>query len=344
MESELVTVLMPAYNVGKYLHESIVSILTQTYSDFIFLIINDGSTDQTEEIILSYKDPRIRYIKNEKNLGYIASLNKGIDMITSKYIVRMDADDIAVPHRLESQVQFMECRPDVAVCGSGKINFYSGRPDSETSVFTITDEKQLLLSSIFNTSIPHPSAILRNKILQDNGLRYDEAYYYAEDKAMWLDMAQYGYLANIEEPLIKYRIHLNQVSIKHNEIQRVNSITKSKLVLARYGILLKDEELRPLRLICYPQVCERISDLYAVEFLIDKLKNSLSQLEEFNADFVSSFLSDRFYTLIIRSTSLGIPLIKFVQQSKMVDLGQFDLKFFIKAVLKRSTRGITVEQ
>ena len=344
MNSELVTVLMPAYNVAKFLNESIDSILNQTYTNFKFVIINDGSCDETEDIILSYKDPRIEYIKNKKNLGYIASLNKGIDLISSKYIVRMDADDIAVPHRLERQLEFMESRPDVAVCGSGKINFFSGKVNSETSVYTITDEKQLLLSSIFNTSIPHPSAILRNQILQNTGLRYDEAYYYAEDKAMWLDMAQYGNLANILEPLIKYRIHLNQVSIEHNEVQRVNSITKSQLVLARYGIIIKEEELRPLRLICYPQICEKLSDLYDVESLIHKLKTGFLQREEFNSDFVSSFLTDRLYTLISRSTSLGLPLMKFVQHSKLAELGQFDLRFYVKTLLKRSTRGVPVEQ
>ncbi|HSJ68094.1 MAG TPA: glycosyltransferase family 2 protein [Anditalea sp.] len=344
IDQKLVTVLMPAYNVGKFLRESIDSILSQTYPDFNFLIINDGSTDNTEDIILSYDDPRINYIKNEKNIGYIASLNKGIDLISSKYIVRMDSDDIALSHRLEKQVEFMESRPDVAVCGSGKINFYSGKKGTETSVYTITNEKHLLFSSIFNTSIPHPSAILRNDILQKNGLRYDKDYYYAEDKAMWLDMSQYGALSNIEEPLVKYRIHLNQVSIKHNEIQRVNSITKSKLVLARYGVTIYDEELRPLRLLCYPQICEKVTDLFEVESLIEKLIDNLESQEMFDKQFVSTFLQDRLFTLVSRSTTLGLPLLNFINQSKFSKYNSFDYRFFIKTLLKRSTRGVAVEQ
>jgi len=343
MGAELVTVLMPAYNVGKYLNESIDSILAQTYTNFQFLIINDGSTDQTEEIILTYKDPRITYIKNEKNIGYIASLNKGLELISSRYIVRMDADDIALPHRIEKQVQLMESRPDIAVCGSGKINFLNAKPNSETAVYTITDERQLLFSSIFNTSIPHPSAILRNTILQENGLKYDENFYYAEDKAMWLDMSQFGNLINIQEPLIKYRIHLNQVSIQHNEIQRQNSLTKSQLVLGRYGIQINEEELWPLRLICYPQICESVSDLFAVESLIKKLKRGFSQRDEFLPEFVTSFLADRLYTLVIRSTTLGLPLLGFINHSDMADFNQFDLRFYIKTMLRRSTRGIEVE-
>jgi len=344
MTKELVTVLMPAYNVSAYIRESIDSILAQTYTEFEFLIINDGSTDDTEEIILSYKDPRIIYIKNESNIGYIASLNKGIDHISSKYIVRMDADDLALPHRIEKQVAFMESRPDVAVCGSGKINFYSGKNKTETSTYTITDEKNLLFSSIFNTSIPHPSAILRNELLQKYALRYDPAYYFAEDKAMWLDMAEFGALANIEEPLIKYRIHLNQVSIKHNEVQRINSITKSRLILARYGVNLKDEELHPLRLICYPQICKNLSDLYEVELLVIKLTDILSKNDEFDPIFVSYFLQGRLYTLVSRATSLGLPLLRFIQNSKLSKYGQFDSRFYIKALLKKSTRGVTIDQ
>jgi len=343
MDKDLVSVLMPAYNVGKFLHESIDSILNQTYSKFTFVIINDGSTDDTEEIILSYNDPRIRYIKNRENLGYIASLNKGIDLINSKYIIRMDADDIALPHRLEKQVGFMENRPDVAVCGSGKINFYGGKNVNETSVYTVTNEKHLLFSSIFNTSIPHPSAILRNDVLKKNSLRYDPTYYYAEDKAMWLDMSQYGALANIEEPLIKYRIHLNQVSIKHNEIQRINSINKSRQVLDRYGVNLKDEELYPLRLICYPQICGKLSDLFDVESLIIKLTNGLSMQDEFDHRFVSSFLQNRLFILVSRSTTLGLPLLGFIQKSQFSQYKQFDSRFYIKTLLKRSTRGVTVE-
>ncbi|KEO72594.1 glycosyltransferase family 2 protein [Anditalea andensis] len=344
MDHPLVTVLMPAYNVGKYLNESIDSILSQTYGEFVFLIINDGSTDNTEEIILGYKDKRIKYLRNEHNIGYIESLNKGIDLISSKYILRMDADDVALPDRLEKQVNLMESRPDVVVCGSGKINFYSGEPHTESVAYTISDENHLLFSSIFNTSIPHPSAILRTDILKLYGLKYDKDYYYAEDKAMWLDMAQYGKLYNIEEPLIKYRIHLNQVSIKFNETQRVNSITKTKLVLARHGLELDVNELHPLRLICYPQVCEKITDIYQVEALVFKIKNHFGKVGGFDEIFVSSFLNGRLYTLVSRSTVLGLSLLKFIQSSNLLHFSDFDYKFYIKTFLKRSTRGLLVSQ
>ena len=107
-----ISVVMPAYNAEKYIGESIDSILNQTYGDFEFIIINDGSRDSTKEIILSYSDNRIVYLENEINSGIVVTLNKGLKYATGEYIARMDADDIAVAERLEKQIEFMEKNKD----------------------------------------------------------------------------------------------------------------------------------------------------------------------------------------------------------------------------------------
>ena len=101
----ILTVLMPVYNSEKYLAEAIESILSQSYTDFEFLIINDGSTDRSETIIKSYNDKRIIYIKNKSNLGLIKTLNKGISLVKTKYLARMDSDDKSHPERLKKQIQ-----------------------------------------------------------------------------------------------------------------------------------------------------------------------------------------------------------------------------------------------
>lgn len=118
MRSPTVSVLMPVYNGAKYLHEAVKSILDQTYADFEFLIVNDGSTDDSEKIILSFKDPRIVIIKNEINIGLINSLNKGLTIAKGKYIARMDADDVAMPQRLELQVKEFNTNPNAIVIGT----------------------------------------------------------------------------------------------------------------------------------------------------------------------------------------------------------------------------------
>jgi len=111
-----ISVLMSAYNAEKYISESIESILNQTFNDFEFIIINDGSTDNTEKIIKSYNDKRIKYISQE-NIGVSKSLNRGLKIATGKYIAKLDADDVSYPERLEEQFKFMENNPTYVVCG-----------------------------------------------------------------------------------------------------------------------------------------------------------------------------------------------------------------------------------
>ena len=119
MDEPVVSVLMSVYNARPdELRQSIESILNQTYGDFEFIIINDGSTNETEDVILSYKDKRIRYVKNETNLKIIASLNKGLKLCRGKYIARLDADDYSAPLRLEHQVKYMEEHPNVGGLGT----------------------------------------------------------------------------------------------------------------------------------------------------------------------------------------------------------------------------------
>lgn len=113
-----ISVLMPVYNSEKYLNEAIESILNQTFVDFEFIIINDASNDNSENIIESYQDSRIKYFKNEKNLGVAKTLNKGLKLAQGKYIARMDSDDISLPERLYKQFKFMEVYNDIDVCGS----------------------------------------------------------------------------------------------------------------------------------------------------------------------------------------------------------------------------------
>ena len=114
-----VSVLMPVYNTRRAeLQVAIESILDQTYKDFEFIIINDGSTNDAEEVILDYKDDRIKYYKNETNLKLISTLNKGIDLCSGKYIARLDSDDYSEPDRLEKQVKVMEELPNVGLTGS----------------------------------------------------------------------------------------------------------------------------------------------------------------------------------------------------------------------------------
>jgi glycosyltransferase involved in cell wall biosynthesis len=208
--SPIVTVLMPVYNAEKFLQESIESVLNQTFTDFEFLIINDGSTDGSEDIILSYEDERIRYYKNPKNLQLIKTLNKGLDLATGKFIARMDADDICLPERFEKQMELMQKRKEIAVCGSWYQEFGGGKP------LTIRCRKEaieLKCHTFFGCPVGHPASMIRSSALKQSGLKYDENYPHVEDWKLWSEMVKQGFsFYNIQNVLLLYRRNPTSVS------------------------------------------------------------------------------------------------------------------------------------
>lgn len=222
MSKPLISVIMPAYNAELFIGEAIESILSQTFSDFEFLIYNDGSKDKTHEIISSFKDERILYKKVEDNAGYLKLLNCGLLSARGRYIARMDADDISFPNRLEQQYKYLEKNPQVGICGSS-IEFIGQQSGVERRPNTF-DEIQFQL--FFGCPITHPTVMMRTDLIRKNKLFYKQEYYYAEDHYFFVEAARYFKIVNLPEILLKYRIHKTQVgSAKWKE----QFIAKSKI-------------------------------------------------------------------------------------------------------------------
>lgn len=240
IKSPKVTVIMPVYNSEKYLREAIDSILGQTFTDFEFLIFNDGSIDRSAEIIKSYKDPRIIFFDYKKNSGHTGHLNEGIVAAKGKYIARMDSDDISLPHRLKKQVDFMEKNPDFGVCGT-QVVIMALSGNYVTSLHL--EDKKLRSELFFYNVFAHPSVIMRKSILKKYNLFYKQDYYPAEDYKMWVDVSQYSKLGNIPEVMLKYREHPNQITRQDNTV--LLSILRKfyKEQLYEIGINLTPEEL-----------------------------------------------------------------------------------------------------
>ena len=213
-----ITVLMPVYNAEKHLSEAIESILNQTYKDFEFLIINDGSSDQSESIINRYNDKRIRYIKNNTNLKIAETLNKGISLAKGKYIARMDADDISLPERLMHQVDFLDSNPDVGVCGT----WFRTTGISNRTVRTPVDDPNIKSFLFFNSPFCHPSVMIRKEILLLNNITYEDILY-AEDYLLWIKLSRCTKMANIPEVLFIYREHDRNISLINKERQEHNA-------------------------------------------------------------------------------------------------------------------------
>lgn len=206
---------MPVYNGAKYLKETIDNVLLQTYRDFIFLIINDGSTDETEQIIISYTDPRIKYIKNQKNLGLVETLNKGIDLVETEFMARMDADDLWVETKLQKQLEVMDKSPAVGICGTSIRKFGAFEKDFYFPV----DNLGLKVGFIFYCCMSHPSVVYRMSFLKETGLRYRADYFPAEDYKMWLECLKFTQIHNISEILVYYRQHSTQITKESNSTQ-----------------------------------------------------------------------------------------------------------------------------
>ena len=215
-KTPIISIVMPVYNGEKYLKEAIDSILNQTYKYFEFIIINDGSTDRSEEIILSYADSRIRYIKNETNLKLIKTLNKGIQLSEGEYIVRMDADDISLPNRLLLQIDFMQKNPNVGLCSGNAIsigpegNIISGK-------WWDTNNLPIKWLLIWENPIAHPTIMLRKETLLTNKLSYDTRKLHAEDYELWCKMAHFTNIERLNDIILKYRV--SESSIYRNNFR-----------------------------------------------------------------------------------------------------------------------------
>jgi glycosyltransferase involved in cell wall biosynthesis len=167
MNKPMVTVLMSVYNGERFLNEAIESILTQTFTDFEFLIINDGSTDDSVKIIESFQDSRIRLINNERNLKLIASLNKGVSLAMGKYIARMDCDDVSMPDRLEKEVRFLESNEEYGVVGTWyTVIDGEGKDQRNVSYPSSNDLIKLFLS--LNCPLAHGSIMVRTELFKQN--------------------------------------------------------------------------------------------------------------------------------------------------------------------------------
>ena len=232
---------MPTYNTPvSFLQEATESILNQTFRDFEFIIIDDGSTNESVAYLLGLTDPRIRLIRNESNLGITRSLNIGFQSARGKYVARMDSDDVALPARLEKQFLFMEAHPDVIACGTRTVAY--GKPPYVRKVPPESREDYRIRALFANPGPAHATAFFdRNKLVQHH-ISYDEKLIYAQDYGMWTSIIQYGQVVKLPEVLLYHRSHPDQISKSHRKKQiECDKITQEKLLRALLGEVSKED-------------------------------------------------------------------------------------------------------
>lgn len=233
----LVSILMSVYNGEKHLKESIISILEQDYDNFEFLIINDGSTDNSELIIRSFDDHRIRLINNKKNIGLAAALNKGLSLARGKYVARMDADDISMKNRLSSQVGYLDDNPKVSIVGSWVEIIGSG----EVWKYPTTDIS-IKSSLLFYSPFAHPTVMFRLSDFVDNNFFYDPYFLKSQDYELWSRVCLKLKCSNINKIFLKYRVTKTEID-KFYKNQIYPNKVKEKLLKK---LDFKDKEITML--------------------------------------------------------------------------------------------------
>jgi len=269
-----ITVLMPVYNCELYIKEAIDSILNQTFTDFEFLIIDDASTDQTVALIKTYTDARIILIVKPINTGLTNSLNQGLKLAKGDFIARMDGDDISLPERFERQIIFLETNPDIVLCGT-----WFSKIESDVVIKVPENHIDIKLALLKGNCICHPSVMMRKQVLDKLSEAYDVSKEPAEDFDLWVRLVAIGKLHNLQEVLLKYRVHNAQVSQKGETLQTQLSLQLRLQILEYLKYPFDDNERDLLKKIISGSVLVTFNEIK--DFLILKEKMVLANADGF---------------------------------------------------------------
>lgn len=328
----LVSVLMPVYNAETHLREAIDSILKQTYQHLEFVIVNDGSTDGSEDIILSYKDPRIRLLVNPENKGLIYSLNYGIAACKGTYIARMDADDTCLPERLAEQLAFMEQHLEIGVCGCDYTQFSAS---GEQSFRALSVHDEILSQMIFNSSVVHPSLMLRRSVLQNFDPVFNPGYHHSEDYELWSRLILHTRFSAVHRVLFRYRIHAAQVTQKHSEQQQLSASRVRKELLGKLGFSYTEEEVGLLSQMAAHRLFDQKDQLDLLEQFLEKLIAQNDQSGRIEPDIFKKVLSYKWYTAC-GYTTLGLWAFFKYRKSRLGKYHpQSSLKLLAKCLLRQ---------
>ena len=228
----LVSVVLSVYNGAQFVAEAIQSILDQSFRDFELIVVDDASTDDSQKVIASFSDFRLRLLINEQNLGLARSLNKGISAANGTYIARQDADDVSLPSRLQTQIEYLESHSNTVIVGSSvKTINEDGKVDGLWPAYVSdVDIKWRLL---FGTSFVHSSVVMRRSALDRVGLYSIEPQFcYVEDYELWSRICAYGQCANISLPLLRYRVNPGSICYRYAIPQRLQIEKVSRRAMA----------------------------------------------------------------------------------------------------------------
>jgi glycosyltransferase involved in cell wall biosynthesis len=334
-----VTVLMPLFNGEKYIRQAVESILVQTWPDFELLIIDDGSTDAGPEIVSALHDHRIVMLRNERNMGVAATLNRGLDVARGRLIARMDADDISLPDRLERQVRFMDGHPLVGISGGWVRLFGGGELPYTCRVPSDCDDVAAYM--LFENSLWHVTAIMRKSAMIQASLQYDSNFSRSEDYDLWTRANSFYPLANIGHTLVQVRRHKGSVTRTNwDEMTRQTEVIQARL-LASMGLHLSSNEIAFHHRVGRGYRLENLEEVYKAEKWLFTILSSNKSTSVYSNISLKRAVSEVWFRLCANSGPLGPRIWKKWRTSSLAatEIPAFERFRFIASILWHTIRG-----
>jgi glycosyltransferase involved in cell wall biosynthesis len=296
MNKPLVSVVMPVYNAEKYLESAIQSILDQDYPNLEIVIVNDGSTDSSKNIIFNFNEPRIRYFENQANCGIVKTRNRGLEEAKGEYIAIMDSDDIAFPKRIKTQVEFLEKNTEYGMCGS-YFKTIDGNNKLLKNVRFPSNDKNARSYLIVQNCFCHSTVMMRGNLAKE--LKYDIGFDLVEDYQLWHKISRVAKIINLPFFTTYYRVHENNISTKR-KIQMfdlVNIINAQ--VLADLHIKYSTEEFKihSNSLISNHSFFTEKGKIIEFENWILRLLSEIEKKENYNAFIVYKILAKKWIVI-----------------------------------------------
>ena len=330
-----ISVLMPVYNGASYLREAIDSILNQTFTDFEFLIINDGSSDESKNIVLSYPDKRIRFLQNDQNMGIVHTLNWGLREAVGEYIARMDADDVSLPTRLEKQMLVFR-NPRIGVCGAW-IKTFGG--DNKTIEFP-PNYKEIKATMLFENPVAHPSVMVRKSSLNSE---YNIEDLHAEDYGLWAGLIDSTEFYNIPEVLLHYRIHSTNITTTKEDIAAISIQNIHKRILKKLDIFPSMREMA-----IHESISKQCVDILPSGWSCTEVNDWKSKILKrnsitryFSEDQLNTVLNQRLYLFLNQLIIDGLGMYLRVIRSKLYSETKLTWQQKLHLALKSVVRTIT---
>jgi len=313
-----ISIIIISYNSGKFISRAIESVFAQTFGDFELIIINDGSTDNTKEIISSFEDNRIKYFENEANRGIVFSRNRGLKLARGNYIGMLDADDIAHTNKFELQIDFLEKNPEFGMVGSWA-KFIDAKGETVPGGWKLKAKSEAIPAIMLFKNYFLQSAVLYRKECI-SGYSFKDGFEIGEDYLIWYEILKKWKAWNLQQYLLDYRVHEKSITQNNHDYKRQKEKEVFKIILKDIKIIPSDEELELHLLIREGNAIDDIETLLLVEKWLLKIIAQNRLLKVYHQKILERIVFERWLKVCSKASVLHFKMLKHLITSKIFSI------------------------